>query len=92
MIPELVYSMLACARIGAVHSIVFAGFSSESLCERILDSQCAVLITAGMEITVCFGRIHNGTPCFTLMSSEHFVFQMVYSEAKKTDQLETYCR
>lgn len=46
MIPELVYSMLACARIGAVHSIVFAGFSSESLCERILDSQCAVLITA----------------------------------------------
>ncbi|KAM5156716.1 acetyl-coenzyme A synthetase, cytoplasmic-like [Mantella aurantiaca] len=46
MIPELVYSMLACARIGAVHSIVFAGFSSESLCERILDSQCAVLITS----------------------------------------------
>lgn len=46
MIPELVYAMLACSRIGAVHSIVFAGFSSESLCERILDSQCAVLITA----------------------------------------------
>lgn len=46
MIPELVYSMLACARIGAVHSIVFAGFSSDSLCERILDSQCSVLITA----------------------------------------------
>ncbi|XP_073407049.1 acetyl-coenzyme A synthetase, cytoplasmic-like isoform X1 [Dendrobates tinctorius] len=46
MIPELVYSMLACARIGAVHSIVFAGFSSDSLCERILDSQCTVLITA----------------------------------------------
>ncbi|OCT74601.1 hypothetical protein XELAEV_18033586mg [Xenopus laevis] len=46
MIPELVYAMLACARIGAVHSIVFAGFSSESLCERILDSQCVVLVTA----------------------------------------------
>ncbi|KAM4706173.1 acetyl-coenzyme A synthetase, cytoplasmic-like [Rhinophrynus dorsalis] len=46
MIPELVYAMLACARIGAVHSIVFAGFSSESLCERILDSQSAILITA----------------------------------------------
>ncbi|KAG8571224.1 hypothetical protein GDO81_011562 [Engystomops pustulosus] len=46
MIPELVYSMLACARIGAVHSIVFAGFSSDSLCERILDSHCDVLITA----------------------------------------------
>uniref|UniRef100_A0A6Q2ZH58 Acetyl-coenzyme A synthetase n=1 Tax=Esox lucius TaxID=8010 RepID=A0A6Q2ZH58_ESOLU len=46
MIPELVYTMLACARIGAVHSIVFAGFSSESLCERILDSQCCILVTA----------------------------------------------
>ncbi|XP_066512177.1 acetyl-coenzyme A synthetase, cytoplasmic-like [Hoplias malabaricus] len=46
MIPELVYSMLACARIGAVHSIVFAGFSSESLAERIMDAQCNVLVTA----------------------------------------------
>uniref|UniRef100_A0A671VMP7 Acetyl-coenzyme A synthetase n=1 Tax=Sparus aurata TaxID=8175 RepID=A0A671VMP7_SPAAU len=46
MIPELVYTMLACARIGAVHSIVFAGFSSESLCERIMDAQSCVLVTA----------------------------------------------
>ncbi|XP_051268660.1 acyl-CoA synthetase short chain family member 2 like [Dicentrarchus labrax] len=46
MIPELVYIMLACARIGAVHSIVFAGFSSESLCERIMDAQSNVLVTA----------------------------------------------
>ncbi|KAM7379640.1 hypothetical protein PAMP_005182 [Pampus punctatissimus] len=46
MIPELVYAMLACARIGAVHSIVFAGFSSESLCERIMDAQSSVLVTA----------------------------------------------
>ncbi|XP_056598714.1 acyl-CoA synthetase short chain family member 2 like isoform X1 [Triplophysa dalaica] len=46
MIPELVYTMLACARIGAVHSIVFAGFSSESLCERIMDAQCSILLTA----------------------------------------------
>uniref|UniRef100_G3PWI6 Propionate--CoA ligase n=1 Tax=Gasterosteus aculeatus aculeatus TaxID=481459 RepID=G3PWI6_GASAC len=46
MIPELVYTMLACARIGAVHSIVFAGFSSESLCERIVDAQSGVLVTA----------------------------------------------
>ncbi|XP_073861240.1 acetyl-coenzyme A synthetase, cytoplasmic isoform X23 [Macaca fascicularis] len=45
MIPELVVAMLACARIGALHSIVFAGFSSESLCERILDSSCSLLIT-----------------------------------------------
>nr|XP_023654652.1 acetyl-coenzyme A synthetase, cytoplasmic isoform X2 [Paramormyrops kingsleyae] len=46
MIVELVVAMLACARIGAVHSIVFAGFSAESLSERILDSQCSLLITA----------------------------------------------
>ncbi|XP_070700857.1 acyl-CoA synthetase short chain family member 2 like [Pempheris klunzingeri] len=46
MIPELVYTMLACARIGAVHSIVFAGFSSDSLCERIMDAQSSILVTA----------------------------------------------
>ncbi|XP_051518582.1 acetyl-coenzyme A synthetase, cytoplasmic isoform X3 [Myxocyprinus asiaticus] len=46
MVVELVVAMLACARIGAVHSIVFAGFSAESLCERIMDSQCCLLITA----------------------------------------------
>ncbi|XP_050773275.1 acetyl-coenzyme A synthetase, cytoplasmic isoform X3 [Gopherus flavomarginatus] len=46
MIIELVVAMLACARIGALHSIVFAGFSADSLCERILDSNCSLLITA----------------------------------------------
>ncbi|KAG7477907.1 hypothetical protein MATL_G00074470 [Megalops atlanticus] len=46
MVVELVVAMLACARIGAVHSIVFAGFSAESLFERIMDSQCSLLITA----------------------------------------------
>jgi acetyl-CoA synthetase len=46
MIPELAISMLACARIGAVHSIVFGGFSADSLRDRILDSSCKMLITA----------------------------------------------
>ena len=46
MIPEAAYAMLACARIGAVHSIVFGGFSPEALKDRILDSDCRVLITA----------------------------------------------
>jgi acetyl-CoA synthetase len=46
MIPELAYTMLACARIGAVHSVVFAGFSADSLRERILDAGCKVLVTA----------------------------------------------
>jgi acetyl-CoA synthetase len=46
LIPELAISMLACARIGAVHSVVFGGFSAESLRDRINDSACRVLITA----------------------------------------------
>jgi acetyl-CoA synthetase len=46
MIPELVYSVLACARIGAIHSVVFGGFSSEALRGRIEDAECAVVITA----------------------------------------------
>ncbi|MCZ6601379.1 MAG: acetate--CoA ligase [Planctomycetota bacterium] len=46
MIPDLAVAMLACARIGAVHSIVFGGFSADSLRERILDSTCKALITA----------------------------------------------
>jgi acetyl-CoA synthetase len=46
MIPELAYTMLACARIGAVHSVVFAGFSADSLKDRILDAGCRVVVTA----------------------------------------------
>lgn len=46
MTPYAVYSMLACARIGAVHSIVFAGFSAEALCQRIVNSDATTLITA----------------------------------------------
>ncbi len=46
MVPEAVYAMLACARIGAIHSVVFGGFSPEALKDRILDADCRVLITA----------------------------------------------
>lgn len=46
MVPEAVYAMLACARIGAVHSVVFGGFSPESLKDRILDCDSHVVITA----------------------------------------------
>ena len=46
MIPEAAYAMLACARIGAIHSVVFGGFSVESLKDRILDSNCEAVITA----------------------------------------------
>ena len=46
MIPELAFSVLACARIGAIHSVVFAGFSSNALATRINDCTCKLLITA----------------------------------------------
>jgi acetyl-CoA synthetase len=46
LIPEAIVAMLACARIGAVHSVVFGGFSSEALRDRIVDAQAKVLITA----------------------------------------------
>jgi len=46
MVPEVAVTMLACARIGAVHSVVFAGFSSSSLAERLADTQAKVLVTA----------------------------------------------
>ena len=46
MIPEATYAMLACARIGALHSVVFGGFSPDALKDRILDSDCQIVITA----------------------------------------------
>ena len=46
MIPEAAYAMLACARIGAIHSVVFGGFSPQSLRGRIIDSDCRTVITA----------------------------------------------
>jgi acetyl-CoA synthetase len=46
MVPELAYTMLACARIGAIHSIVFGGFSADSLRDRIIDAQAKILVTA----------------------------------------------
>ncbi|MFT3710642.1 MAG: acetate--CoA ligase [Archangium sp.] len=46
MIPAAAYAMLACARIGAVHSVVFGGFSADSLRDRIIDAECKVVLTA----------------------------------------------
>ena len=45
MIPELPIAMLACARIGAIHSVVFGAFSEDSLRDRIQDSECKIVIT-----------------------------------------------
>ncbi len=46
MVPELAIAVLACARIGAIHSVVFGGFSAQSIADRIQDAQCEVVITA----------------------------------------------
>jgi acetyl-CoA synthetase len=46
MIPELAVSILACARIGAIHSVVFAGFSASAVASRIIDSECKMVITS----------------------------------------------
>ena len=46
MIPELTIAMLACARVGAIHSVVFAGFSAKSLSDRINDAKCSILVTS----------------------------------------------
>lgn len=46
MIPEAIAAMLACARVGAIHTVVFAGFSSQALADRIHDASCSVVITA----------------------------------------------
>jgi len=50
MIPEIAVTMLACARIGAIHSVVFAGFSSVSLADRIKDADCKVLVTSNYSL------------------------------------------
>lgn len=50
MIPELVVAMLACARIGAIHTVVFGGFSAESLCHRINDCHCKMVVTANISL------------------------------------------
>jgi acetyl-CoA synthetase len=50
MVPELAVAMLACARIGAIHSVVFGGFSSDSLKDRINDSKCRMLITSNVSL------------------------------------------
>ena len=50
MVPEAAVAMLACARIGAIHSVVFGGFSADSLADRINDSACKLLITANVSL------------------------------------------
>ena len=86
MIPELTIAVLACARIGAVHSVVFAGFSSSALAARINDAQCALLITAdgafrGDKIIDLKAIVDEAlTDCPSIKKS--VVFQRTFSEVR----------
>ena len=87
MIPEAVYAMLACTRIGAIHTVVFGGFSSEALSSRIQDAQCSVIITAenavrGNKTVPLFERVESILPSCTTI---HTVF-VVNTLSKKYDE------
>ena len=63
MTPYAVYAMLACARIGAIHNVIFAGFSADAIRARILNSNSTVVITGSIHeaeclcLRCCFGAI-----------------------------------
>ena len=75
MIPEVAYAMLACARIGAIHSVVFGGFSPESIKDRILDSDCRVVITTdeGIRGGKAIAMKHNTDKALTSCPDVHSV-------------------
>ena len=66
MIPEAAYAMLACARIGAIHSVVFGGFAPDSLKDRIIDCGSSIIITAneglrGGKIVPLLSNVYKAT-------------------------------
>jgi acetyl-CoA synthetase len=76
MVPELPVAMLACARLGAIHSVVFGGFSADSLAQRIQDAECKVLVTGDGSYrrgTVFPLKANSDTALETCPSVEHMV-------------------
>src|SRR3546814_11106508 len=63
MVPEAVFAMLACARLGAVHSVVFGGFASPELAKRIDDAEPKLVLTASCALEP--GRVVGYTPLLT---------------------------
>lgn len=86
MIPEACYAMLACARIGAVHSVVFGGFSPEAIKDRILDSDCRVVITAdqGLRGGKSIPLKHNVDKALEHCSNVHTVLVIKHTGADVT--------
>ncbi len=94
MIPEAVYAMLACTRIGAVHSVVFGGFSSNALLARIQDAKCSALITAdigkrGDKVTELKSKVDEILPEATSLHTV-LVVKESENEVKETDVVLDY--
>src|SRR5690606_11851853 len=91
MIPELAYTMLACARIGAVHSVVFAGFSSRSLVDRITDAGCTIVVTADGSYrvgkTIDLKGIMDEALAKCPEVTRCIVYQRIHSEDRKSTRL-----
>jgi acetyl-CoA synthetase len=77
MVPELAIAMMACARVGAVHSIVFGGFSAEALRDRIMDSSCKALITTN--------NVMRGKKLVTLKEAADAALKMCEEAGHKVD-------
>mmetsp|Transcript_1126 Transcript_1126/g.3529 ORF Transcript_1126/g.3529 Transcript_1126/m.3529 type:complete len:583 (-) Transcript_1126:201-1949(-) len=79
MVIQLPVAMLACARIGAIHSVIFGGFSSESLAGRILDSKCKVIVTAD--------GVMRGPKMIKLIEIVREAFDMCKSDGHQLDHV-----
>jgi acetyl-CoA synthetase len=91
MIPELTIAVLACARIGAVHSVVFAGFSAHALADRVNDSSCKMVITAdgiyrGAKEIPCKGVVDEALKSCTSVESVLVVERTQWNAKMKEDR------
>ncbi len=96
MIPELAVSVLACARIGAIHSVVFAGFSATALASRIIDCDCSMVITSDgsyrgaktIDLKSIVDRALNSCECVTTVLVAKRINTEIYMEQGRDEWLQ----